>query len=192
VAVLVVFSDLFLRTWTRDAALASRVHLLMALLVAGQMLNVTTGMLDMLQTAYGWMKPALLTRVIALVVMGPTMAFAVLRFGVYGAAAVWLAIFIMYFAVAPQLVFRKLLPSQMTRWYLQDVLLPLGAAVAVCELLRLLVTPPDGWWGGAFFLAAAGSVALIAAAVVVPAGQAAARMIFAALVNMQAARKVLS
>ena len=192
VAVLVAFPDLFLRTWTRDGALASRVHLLLALLVAGQMLNVTTAMLDMLQTSYGWMKPALLTRSMALVVMGPAMAYAALRFGGYGAAAVWLAIYTMYFAVAPQLVFRKLLPAQMTRWYLQDVLLPLGAALGVCALLRSVAAPPAGWWGGAFFLAAAGVAALVAAALVVPAGQAVARSLFATLAQTQAARKALS
>src|SRR5205823_11236787 len=83
-----------------------------------------------------------ITRAIALVVMGPAMAYAVVRYGAYGAAAVWLAIFSMYFAVAPWLVFRKLLPAEMARWYLQDILLPLAAAFSVCTLLRMVIASP--------------------------------------------------
>jgi O-antigen/teichoic acid export membrane protein len=168
-ALLILFSRPVLATWTRDAALAGRVEKILMLLAVAWMLNVCMGTLDILQQAYGWLRPAVGVRTFALLILGPAMIWACVRYGTTGAAASWVVICAMYIAVTPFLVFRKLMPKAMLRWLVQDVGAPLAAALAIAAALRLLVPVPDGWLANVAYLAVAGSLSFAAAALTAPA-----------------------
>jgi O-antigen/teichoic acid export membrane protein len=178
-AVLMLFPTLFLRVWTNDAVLAGRIGLLLTVLVAGYLISVATATLDLLQTAHGWLKPALISRAMALVFMGPCMVYAAIRYGGLGAAFAWMAIFVMSFAVAPFFTLKRLLPGEVMRWYVKDVLPPMGAAVTVCGFFRL-ATPPEGRLAGLVFLSMVAGMAGLASAAVTPAGHAALKELIGA------------
>jgi O-antigen/teichoic acid export membrane protein len=182
-ALLIFFARPVLAIWTRDAALASRVEPILMLLAAAWMLNVSMGTLDILQEAYGWLRPAVYVRAFALVGLGPAMVWACIRYGSIGAAVAWLVICATYTAATPFPVFRRLMPKAMLRWFVQDVGAPLGAALAAGAAVRLLVQPPEGDLAGALYLATAGASSFAAAALAAPACRAFGRRLLASAVQ---------
>jgi O-antigen/teichoic acid export membrane protein len=180
-AVLIVFAEPVLRTWTRNAALAGRVSAILVLLTIGCTLTVTMAVLDILQQACGWLRPALTVRVAALLLIGPAMVYASVHYGTLGAAATLAGTGLIYFVVTPQLTLRRLMSSNLLpRWYAQDMVLPLAAALIVCVVLRVCIAPPGGWISCAVYLAAAGMLSLLAAALTTPVCRALVRSILPA------------
>jgi hypothetical protein len=71
------------------------------------------------------------------------------EFGGVGAAFVWLALNLGYVAIGIPLMHRRLLPTEMSRWYWVDVLPPLAASTGVGLAWRIAVpgvpNGPTGW-----------------------------------------------
>lgn len=117
-AVLIFYSDEVLWLWTGDKSIAKDTWQLASILVIGVALNSAMSMLDSLQMAYGWMKPAFYSRVLALFIMGPLMYFLILQFGAIGAAIAWVLIYSGYLAFTPHFVFSRILKTEKITWYL--------------------------------------------------------------------------
>lgn len=138
--VLVTFSEPFLRLWTGDPALAQAVAPILALLVAGTVLNANVGMLYQAQLAHGWGGLGVRVNIVAVLLIVPALVWATPRFGAVGAASVWVALNVGYVLVTPQLMHRRILTGEKARWYLHDVLFPLGAATGVTLLVKLALS----------------------------------------------------
>jgi O-antigen/teichoic acid export membrane protein len=137
--VVAFFSRELLLLWTGSPVAAQSAYLTASLLVVGTVLNGLMTLPYALQLAYGWTRLTFYTNVIAVLVLGPALWWAALRFGTVGAAAVWVVLNSGYVLIQLQLMHRRLLPGEQWRWYLEDVALPLVAALVTAGVGRWLV-----------------------------------------------------
>lgn len=131
---LMVFAEKALLAWTGDAILAARVAPLLRLLVAGNLLNGLMWMPYQTLLAYGWTSLPVAFNVLAIAVTVPAVIMLSPRYGATAAAWVWIALNLFYIVFAVRKIHTRILRGQQAKWYINDCLLPLGAAAtsAVC------------------------------------------------------------
>jgi hypothetical protein len=93
------------------------------------------------------------------------------RFGGAGVAAGWIVLNFGFLAVGVPLMHRRLLRGELGRWYLQDILPPAAAAVAVALSARLALPAVPQGPAGVAVLATIGGATLLAAALSSPASR---------------------
>ncbi|QQV78463.1 oligosaccharide flippase family protein [Sphingomonas aliaeris] len=167
--VLIGFSEIVLLAWTGDAALSKEVAPLLKLLALGYLCNILMWMPYQAQLAFRWTGLTLRMNMVAVVVIVPSLLWAVPRYGAISAAFAWVTFNFSYVVIGIYLMHRRILKSEKWRWYLGDVAAPLASAALV-----LLVS---GWLfsslatnrlGQIAFLVVSGILALIGAAVAAP------------------------
>lgn len=163
-AVLIVFAHDVLYLWTGDADLSGKVALPLAILVAGSACNGLMNIPYALQLANGWTRLAMGMNAASLLLGIPFCLWAVPRFGISGAACVWLLTNLASVVIGIPLMHRRLLRGEMARWYLHDVLPPVLAASIVALVLASLLPPLPRAIHGVAWLACASLVTLIASA----------------------------
>jgi O-antigen/teichoic acid export membrane protein len=141
--VIAFFSPEILWLWTRNAELVANTHLVLSLLVIGTALNGLLMMPAALQVAHGWTRLLVVGHITALVVLGPVIIAATLRWGSVGAAGAWTALNVGYMALIPLLMHRRLLPRERSGYFVHDLGLPLVGALTTAGTLRWLF-PSDG------------------------------------------------
>ena len=134
------FSFELLHLWTRNEAASRTSGPILTLLILGTAVNGLVTLPYALQLAYGWTRLTLTSNSVAVAVLGPALFFATSRYGPVGAGAVWCLYNGAYAIVVVRLMHRRILPGQHWRWYIEDVGLPVLAAVGAAALMRLLVT----------------------------------------------------
>lgn len=147
VAVLVVpaalvgaaFSRRILEIWTGNDMTAGNTHIVMTLLLLGTALNGLMTLPYALAIAYGWTRWPFYLNLVALTIFLPALVVAVLRYGGTGAAAVWLALNAGYVLIGIHTLHSRLLRSEKVRWYVDDVGIPLAAALAVVLISRIVI-----------------------------------------------------
>lgn len=135
-SVLIMFSEPILRLWTGEPDLAKPVAPLLALLVGGTLLGTAIGMPYQAQLAHGLGGLAIRVNVVAVLLIIPALIFVTPKFGAIGAATVWLVLNAGYVMLMPHFMYRRILVGHKTRWYIHDLLLPLGAAIGTSLLVR--------------------------------------------------------
>jgi O-antigen/teichoic acid export membrane protein len=136
--VIAFFAPELLWLWTRNAELVANTHLVLSLLVIGAALNGLLMMPAALQVAYGWTRLMVAGHATALVVLGPVIIAATLRWGSVGAAGAWTAANVGYIALIPLLMHRRLLPRERSRYFVHSLGLPLVGALTTAGILRWL------------------------------------------------------
>lgn len=139
--VLMVFSRDVLFLWTDSSAVAANVALPMAILVAGSALNGLMNIPYALQLANGWTRLAMGMNAASLLLGIPFCLWTVPRYGITGAACLWLLANLSSVVIGIPLMHRCLLRGEMARWYLQDVLPPFLAATIAAVALKWLLPP---------------------------------------------------
>ncbi len=171
-AVLVLFAPDVLTLWTGDPVLSRQAAPVLQILVAASALNGLMNLPYALQLANGWTRLSLLMNLAIL----PLATFATWRLAVanggVGAASVWLCVNLAFVCIGIPLMHRRLLPREMSRWYLRDVLPPLGAATLAAVALKLALPAIDRGIAGLLTLAAIGLATLVAAGLATPATRA--------------------
>ncbi len=109
---------------------------LLPLLVLGTALNNLLSIPYGLQLAHGWTKLTLIQNLCAIGVLTLPWIWAVKTWGAYGAAGIMIVLNVGYFAVTIPLMHRKILKSEMKRWYIQDNLLPALSSLCIFLLAR--------------------------------------------------------
>jgi len=135
--VLMLFGETFLRLWTQNADLAARTAPLLSLLMLGNLLNGLMWVPYQTQLAHGWTSLTVKVNVVAVAVIVPAILLVTPRYGAIGAAWAWAGLNLGYVLIAVQFMYRRILRTEKWRWYIQDLLLPLGAALSVALLLKL-------------------------------------------------------
>ena len=135
--VMILFSETFLRLWTQDTDLAARTAPLLSLLMLGNLLNGLVHMPYQAQLAYGWTGLGVKVNIVAVLFIVPAILLVTPRYGAEGAAWVWVALNAGYVLIAVHLMYRRILTAEKRRWYIQDLLAPLGAGTAAALLLKL-------------------------------------------------------
>lgn len=164
--VLCLFSQEALLLWTQDVRTAQMVAPILSVWVLGSALNALMHVPYAAQLAHGWTRLAVIVNMIAVAVIVPSMLFWVPREGVQAAAWIWLALNAGYTLFAITAMHRRILVAEKWKWYVQDTLVPVLAALAALAPMALLhrQVGPLGRAGELGFLLAAGCLATLAAA----------------------------
>jgi O-antigen/teichoic acid export membrane protein len=137
-AVLAMFAADVLHLWMRDPLVVRHAAPVLSLWAIGIALNGSVNMPYALQLAHGWTRLTLYTNMVAVVVLVPGTILAARSHGAVGAAAIWVVLNLGYYLLYARLMFRRLLPSEMWRWYGVDTLAPLAVALATAGAGKLL------------------------------------------------------
>ncbi len=95
-----------------------------------------------LQLAYGWTRLAFFFNLVSVLLFIPLMIAFTTWYGAVGAASAWAILNGGYIVFGIHIMHRRLLPTEKWRWYFQDVGLPLGVALLVAGILRLVIPVP--------------------------------------------------
>lgn len=165
----VAFSREALQVWTGDAVTAARTAPVLMLLMFGTLLNALMYPSYTAQVANGWTRLLFTFSLCAALLLAPALVVLAARYGTTGAATVWPALNLSFVIIMVPLMHRRLLRTEMGRWYREDVIVPAAAALAVIGIARLLL--PAGLDRSLLFvyLAATGFAALAATVVATPA-----------------------
>lgn len=137
-----LFAREILIVWTQNPATVANTHLLVSLLFIGTALNGLMHLPYALQLAHGWTSLAFYSNVIAVILLIPLLFIATSYYGAAGAAAIWIVLNGGYVLIQLQVMHRRLLKREQRRWYVEDVGLPLAAAVGVVGVGRSIIHSP--------------------------------------------------
>jgi O-antigen/teichoic acid export membrane protein len=154
-ATLAVFAREILQIWTRNEAIAERAHLVMAIVVAGSCLNALMNMPYALQLAHGWTRLALVTNVVAALLVVPLVVTGAQYYGMAGAASVWVVLNMAYLLVPLQIMHARLLTKEKRAWFVHGVLAPGVISVAIACLFRYFMPAGLGDFPALSYLALA-------------------------------------
>lgn len=165
---IVAFADVFLPIWTGDASLSEAVAPLLRVLVVGTLLNAFMWVPYHLQLASGWTTLSIKINVVAVLVLVPAIFWAVPTYGAIGAAWAGVGLNAAYMVFTTYFMHRRLLPAEKWRWYVEDVLLPLSAAVFVGAAFVAVIPQDVTGFAALVLLGLGGGCILLAAAVAAP------------------------
>jgi O-antigen/teichoic acid export membrane protein len=137
--ILVVFCERILLLWTADPELTARVAPIAGVLALGTGINCLLWMPYQMQLAHGWTSLTIKTNIVAVVLLVPTLFWAVTAYGAIGAAWVWVVLNCGFLVFSIYFMHRRLLPTEKWLWYRQDIGIPIIAAIAVALLCRWLI-----------------------------------------------------
>lgn len=183
-AIIVFFAYEVLALWTRDPVIAQNSAALAALITAGAALNASLNMPYALQLAYGWTRLSLAIGLGNVILLGPLVYLATVRYEAVGAATVWLVMNGINILVVTHALHRRYLPGEKWRWLLGDLAVPAIAAFGVAGAARAALPSDasDSYTLGVLAATAVGatlSVVAVAPAIRGFARQAIARMLSA-------------
>lgn len=135
--VLAFFSFDILLLWTGKAKTAEMASPIVSLLVIGMALNAMMTLPYALQLSHGWTSIGLRINMFLIAALVPAIYFMATRYGAVGAASVWIALNGLYMVIGVPLTHRRLLRGEMRRWFMEDILPPLAAALVITGI---------GWW----------------------------------------------
>ena len=140
--ILALFSRTILLLWTRDQVTTDFAAPLVTLLVIGNTFNALMHNPYSLQLAYGWTRFTVIANTIAVFLLVPAIYLGVSKFGALAAAIIWIFLNVGYIIVAVPLMHRKLLRTEMWRWYVQDISVPAIAALGSAALFYFWAPTP--------------------------------------------------
>jgi len=135
----VLFAREALYVWTGDPMTAARTAPIVALLMFGTMVNALIYAPYTLQIASGWTSLVFGYTIVTAIILVPMLIVLSYLRGALGAATVWPALNLGQVIFIVPLMHRRLIPREMGRWYVEDVLYPVAAALSVVGAARLLM-----------------------------------------------------
>jgi O-antigen/teichoic acid export membrane protein len=160
--------------WTRNAVTADATSVIVPLLVAGTASSGLASVPSYLQFAARWPQLMMWTNIGGVVAIVPSIYFLSRTYGAPGAAAVWLLISSSHLFIAAPIMFRRVLRGEQRRWWRDDVVTPLIAAVVPVALIRLAVPAHTTRLTSLAAILAAGCLSTVTAALATPSVRAAA------------------
>lgn len=166
---LVLFSTEILHLWLRNEEAAGSAAMIASVLVLGSAINAALGIPYEMTVARGWSMYGFYQNIVSAVVMVPLMLALVWKNGALGAAVAWLVLNIGYLVVAAPVMARRTVPKgELSRWYIQDVGLPLVVCAAVGAVMRLALPAHWSLTAQFFWIVAAWLFAQLACLLVLP------------------------
>ncbi len=137
--VLIVFAEQIIHLWTQDAELVRRTATLVSLLALGNLFNGLMWIPYQAQLAHGWTGLAARINIVAVLIIVPAILWAAPRYGVEGAAWVWVCLNAGYVLIGVHFMYRKILQTERWRWYKSDLIQPLAPAVIIALIFYQLM-----------------------------------------------------
>lgn len=139
--VIIVHADLFLRVWTQDDLLTSRIAPLLSILTIGTLLNCLMWIPFQLQMSHGSTRVIVYLNVVACILIIPSILWVTPIYGVEGAAWIWVLLNMGYFFIGSHFIFKVIVKKEMWRWYLQDVAAPIFTGFVGVYALSFFANP---------------------------------------------------
>ena len=163
-----LFSSEILLLWTGDPVTVLNTHSIASILIIGTALNGLMNLPYALQLANAWTKLSLYTNIVASIVLAPMIYFLATYYGVVGAASAWVILNTGYALIGIQIMHSRLLKGEQWRWYLNDVGVPLLAALPAALLWRLFTPDEMSALPMFMFLTVVSATTLLATAIATP------------------------
>jgi len=128
---LIAFGDKALYVWTHNPELAATTAPLLSVLALGTLINCLLWIPYQMQLAHGIVGLAIKSNIIAILIVVPSLLWAIPRYGAIGAAWVWAAFNLGYIVVNVTFMYRRILTGEQSRWYIQDIALPMTAITVI-------------------------------------------------------------
>ncbi len=166
--VICLFAQDIMMLWTGSLETASRTGPILSIMIVGFALNCLITVPYHLQLAYGWTKLAFYQNLISLVILAPILYFFAKEFGAIGAAILWVTLNLGYVLISQQIMHRRVLRSEMTKWYFSDLLLPAITAFLIVISARYFLNLGPDRWSSLFILLSVFLLTALATLVSVP------------------------
>jgi O-antigen/teichoic acid export membrane protein len=137
---LALFSGQFIFAWTGSTVIAHRAAVVCSLLLFAQVLQAMTSVPYNLALAQGKVGLNIKIGIASVVIFIPLLIILVPRFGIVGAGVSWLIFNIVTFPPYIYFLHRRFLPGETGRWLVQDIGIPLLAAVPCIFVGRWLIS----------------------------------------------------
>jgi len=131
---LMFFSAPILVLWTNDQVIAHEVAPLLKVLVLGTLLNGLMWLPYQLQLAHGWTSLSMRINACAVVILVPTIFWAVPKYGAMGVAWIWVALNLGNIIFGSYIMFQRLLTSERSTFYVRDMIKPLTYALIAASI----------------------------------------------------------
>lgn len=136
------FSEELLYIWTLDSEISSKSAPILSLLVIGTACNAIMNIPYALQLAHAWTRLSIITNIIAIIVLIPSLILMISKYGSLGAATIWVALNIGYVLFNAPIVHARLLKGEYLHWLVNDFGMPTLAALGVVTMLWMIM--PNG------------------------------------------------
>jgi O-antigen/teichoic acid export membrane protein len=167
-AVMICHAHALVFAWSGDALLAERSAALAAVFVAAYTLNSLVHVPAALALSHGWSGWAMVSNLLACVLIVPGVFIGLAYLGALGAALANLGLNVLYFVVAVWFLHRRYLVGQWRAWFFADSLLPMAVAFAVAGATMWLGDAARGRLMTGAFLVAVWAVVAPAVALSLP------------------------
>lgn len=139
VIILCVFSREVLWVWTGNIELAEKTAAVLSLYAAGYGILTVSAFPYYLQYAMGSVRLHLLGNVVYLFSMVPFSIWASFRYGMHGAAAVWMVSNFLYLIIWSPVVHKKFAPGSQARWMFFSALPPFLVAFILAIIFKSII-----------------------------------------------------
>ena len=167
-AVMICHVHALIYAWSGDPLLAERSATLAAVFVAAYALNSMVHVPAALALSHGWPGWAMISNLLAVVLVVPGVFIGLAYLGAVGAALANLGLNLLYFLVAVWFLHRRYLVGQWHAWLWGDSLVPMALAFAVAGALMLWDGAGAGRLATAAFLVGAWAVVALVVALSLP------------------------
>lgn len=157
-----IFSREVLMLWTGDSDITENTQLILRLLVCGMLLNGLYQIPYYLQIAYGRWRLISNSNLILLLSIIPLNILMAKIYGGPGTASVWVLVNVCYMLTVP-IMHRRFLRGQQSRWFFEDICLPLSGVLVVVGVAYWLIPKHSSRIEMLAYLSVAGLLAVAAA-----------------------------
>jgi len=137
--VLLFFTEDVAQVLFKNAATTSHVYVLTRIVLIGSIFNALMVMPYNLIVANGWTKFTIIQNLIAAILLIPLLLVLTKKYGAIGATSVWVIVNTGYILISQPLMHRKLLKTELFRWYWKDTFLPMLPPMAAVILIKLVI-----------------------------------------------------
>jgi len=137
--VLIFFIQDILGIWTRSEVTTQNTYLLSQVLIIGSMFNALMVLPYNLIIAHGWVSFSIYQNAIAAVILVPMLFLWTNLYGAMGATFVWLSVNAGYIFISQPLMHRRLLKTELGKWYWNDTLLPMIPSLLIVLLIKIFL-----------------------------------------------------
>jgi O-antigen/teichoic acid export membrane protein len=132
--------------WTGDRLIAISASPVLPFYAMGNVFLAILSPVYYLQIARGYLRLHVMGHIFFALVLIPLVYWATLTYGAAGASQAWFAINLLFLLVWSPLVLHRLLPGESRPWYVNSLLVPSVAAVALALAAKFFL--PQDWTRG--------------------------------------------
>lgn len=141
--VIIFFPELLLYLWTQNLKLSIETSSILIILMIGSLLNCIIIIPYNLQLVYGWTKLSLISNIVLLLIITPFYFIVIPRYGVLGAAWIWVFINACNLFIVFYFMFKRILNSEKWNWFFLDVISPLIVLIILLSIIKFIIPIPN-------------------------------------------------